>query len=191
MKYNRYIILTLFALTCVAQWYVLTRWMSKSEYTRSHGTYIKIPCTQVDPIDPFRGTYLNINPTLGQIQFFDSARFTNGQDIWMNYTCDDSSRCQYQTAQPVYETPAESTYIRCQIQSIYPSFNEGDTIKNYSGHIIYPFTKYYINEKAAPALAEKYNKAVADTSVRVYAGMYVFNGDAVLDAIWIGNEKLQ
>jgi hypothetical protein len=68
---------------------------------------------------------------------------------------------------------------------------EEDSIMGYSGRIVYPFTKFYVNEKSAPGLNEKYNKAVTDTSIRVYAGMYVYGGEAVLDGIWIGNEKLK
>ncbi|MEO5581558.1 MAG: GDYXXLXY domain-containing protein [Saprospiraceae bacterium] len=191
MNRKQYIILTLFILTCIVQWYVLAGWMSASEQTRKNGVYIKIPCTQIDPVDPFRGTFLNINPSPGQFQFKDSLAYKNGQDIWINYTCDDSNRCTFYSVQPASEVPAESVYIRCKVESIYPTFLEKDSILGYSGRIIYPFTKYYVNEKEAAALNEKYNQAVIDTSRRVYAGMYVYKGEVVLDGIWVGNESLK
>lgn len=191
MKTNRYWIFSLFILTCLAQWYILGRWMSVSESVKSHGTYLKIPCTQIDPVDPFRGTYLNIRPTPGTFNFKDSAQYINGQDIWINYTCDTQGICNYVSIQPAYETPQSTTYIKAKVIGIYPSYVETDSIKSYFGSIEYPFHKYYINEKAAPVLAEKYNKALGDTATHVYAGVYVYNGETVLDGIWLGDIPLR
>jgi hypothetical protein len=165
--------------------------MSVSESVKSHGTYLKIPCTQIDPVDPFRGTYLNIRPTPGTFNFKDSAQYINGQDIWVNYTCDTQGICNYVSIQPAYETPQSTTYIKAKVIGIYPSYVETDSIKSYFGSIEYPFHKYYINEKAAPVLAEKYNKALGDTATHVYAGVYVYNGETVLDGIWLGDIPLR
>ena len=47
----------LFTGVVLFQWYMLGSWIYREERTISSGVFIKIPCQQVDPKDPFRGTY--------------------------------------------------------------------------------------------------------------------------------------
>ena len=67
--------LILFVLGSIFQWYILSGWISRSEQVISKGIYAKIPCRQVDPIDPFRGAYLTVNPDPAVFEFDDSLQY--------------------------------------------------------------------------------------------------------------------
>ncbi|MEP7268899.1 MAG: GDYXXLXY domain-containing protein [Saprospiraceae bacterium] len=184
------ILVLLFIALVVFQLYTLLQWINKAETTRKEGVYLKIPCHQVDPIDPFRGTYLNINVDPSFIESPDSLLFSESQDVWINYTCDNSNNCAYLSIQPGTETPLTQKAIKCSITKVYHYLNEkGQTISQV--YIQYPFSKYYINENKALIISQKYNQALVDSTIHVYAGVFVSNGNAVLDAIWLGNEKLE
>lgn len=169
------------------QWYTLGSWVYKEEKTIKQGLFIKIPCRQLDPKDPFRGTYLNINPTPGQVEFEDSALYQAQQSIWINYIQEDQEIYRFHSIQPITETPMMPVYIQAKVKYVYPLYT--DSI--YSATIEYPFSNLYINEKDAPRLLDQYNQAMTDTTQIVYAGLFVLSGKAALDGLWIGNKKLE
>ena len=169
------------------QWYILGSWIYREEQTMLSGQFIKIPCQQVDPKDPFRGTYLQINPIPAQFEFTDSLQYSTNQFIWINYEPDSADIYRFHSVQPDSETPLLPVYIRARIQYIYPL--HPDSL--FTAGIEYPFTHLYVNEKAAPQLVEQYNKALSDTTVSVYAGVYVLKGKTALAGLWVNNLKLE
>lgn len=169
------------------QWYMLGSWIYREERTISNGIFIKIPCRQVDPRDPFRGTYLNINPIPAQFEFTDSLRFAGGQEVWVNYQMESGDVYKFYSVQPVSEKPEMPVYIQSRIKFTYPLYP--DSV--YQATLEYPFSNLYVNEKAAPDLLEQYNKALSDTTIIVYAGLHVLNGKASLEGLWIGDRRLE
>jgi len=171
----------------IFQWYILGSWIYREEKIISKGVFIKIPCRQMDPKDPFRGTYLSINPIPAQFEFEDSLQYVPNQPIWINYFQDDGEIYGFHSVQPVTEPPKMPIYIQSRIKYVYPV--QADSL--YTAIIEYPFSNLYINEKAAPHLTEEYNKALSDTTKKVYAGLFVLNGRASLEGLWIDNQKLE
>ena len=72
--------LILFVLGSIFQWYILSGWISRSEQVISKGIYAKIPCRQVDPIDPFRGAYLTVNPDPAVFELLYTADRSKSRD---------------------------------------------------------------------------------------------------------------
>lgn len=176
-----------FALLCIFQWAMPVSWILQEENTRTKGIFVKIPCRQFDPADPFRGTFLNIQPLPVEFNFEDSSRFEKQQQIWVNYIPDSGEIYRFHSVQPLSEVPAQPIHLKAYIRYTY-AVQQGAL---YTAVLDYPFSKYFINEKEAPRLAEKYNEALADTTKTVYAGLYILDGNAALDGLWIGAEKLE
>lgn len=177
----------LFAGSILFQWYILASWIYREEQTIAQGIFIRIPCQQLDPKDPFRGTYLHVNPIPAQFEFEDSALYRADQSIWINYTQESGNQYRFHSVQPGTDQPQMPIYIQARIGYIYPVYP--DSV--YSASIIYPFSNLFVNEKAAPQLVERYNKALSDTTTKVYAGMYVLRGKASLEGLWIGDQRLE
>lgn len=176
-----------FALLCMLQWAMPVSWILQEENTRTQGIFVKIPCRQFDPADPFRGTFLNIQPLPLEFNFEDSSLYQKQQEVWVNYIPDSGEIYRFHSVQPLYEDPAQAVHLKAYIRYTY-AMQQGNL---YTAVLDYPFSKFFINEKEAPRLAEKYNQALADTTKTVYAGLYVLDGNAALDGIWIGAEKLE
>lgn len=192
MKRKLIWILIAFGVWSLLQWYTLGGWIRDAEITKHLGQFMKIPCIQVDPIDPLRGTYLHLYPQPAQFEFEDSMAYQAGDVVWINYTCAEDNTCVFHSIQPIHHTPSSPNAIRCTIQYIYRSYKDSTGLPDkFIGTINYPFTRFYINEGIAPTLAEKYNTALRDTSTTVYAGVYVRNGSVSLDGIWLGDKKLE
>lgn len=171
----------------ILQWYILGSWIYREENTLRSGVFIKIPCQQLDPKDPFRGTYLRINPIPAQIEFEDSLLYATNQYIWVNYEHVTGDVYRFYSIQPYSEKPDLPVHIRARIKYIYPVYPDS----LYSATIEYPFSNLYVNEKAAPQMVEKYNQALSDTTIIVYAGLHVLRGNAALNGLWIGDDKLE
>ncbi len=192
MNIPKYWYLLAFFSLCIFQWYMLSSWIYTAESIKTKGTFMKIPCMQVDPIDPLRGTYLSINPHPTQFEFEDSLTYLPGDEIWVNYECVESNTCTFLSVQPIKETPSEKKTIRCKVQNVYRPYKDSTHVQDkFIAIISYPFTRYYIHQGVAPDLAEKYNMALRDTRVKVYAGIYVHEGKVALEGVWLGDKKLQ
>lgn len=186
----RYWPLLVFILGCIFQWYIISGWISGSEQVIRKGIYAKIPCRQVDPIDPFRGAYLIVNPDPAAFEFDDSLQYREGQDIWVNYSCQPDDRCTFLTVQPIDQSPEMPVHLRCKISSIY-AFPNGDGKSSFHGTIEYPISRLYFNEKWSDDFTERYNHALQDTAQKVMAGIYVGeDGRAILEGIWLGDIRL-
>ena len=181
------LIITAFVLLCLLQWILPVRWILQEEKTRTEGIFVKIPCRPFDPADPFRGTFLNIQPLPVEFNYEDSSRFENHQEVWVNYIPDSAEIYRFHSVQPLSEAPAQPVHFKGTIRYTYPI----QTGALFAAVLDYPFSRYFINEKEAPRLVAKYNQALSDTSQTVYAGLFVLDGKASLDGIWIGSEKLE
>lgn len=179
--------ITGFILLCLFQWILPVSWILQEEKTRTEGIFVKIPCRPFDPADPFRGTFLNIQPLPAEFDYEDSSRFENQQEVWVNYIPDSAEIYRFHSVQPLSEAPAQPVHFKVTIRNTYV---QGPGAQ-YTAFLDYPFSKYFISEKEAPRLAEKYNQALSDTTQTVYAGLFVLDGNASLDGIWIGAEKLE
>ena len=188
---NRSILIILFIAVCLCQLALTGKWVYDAESVKSFGTFAKIPCVQIDPIDPLRGSYLLIHPIPNQIYFEDSSQYSPKDEVWINYKLTrEEDVYEYHSAQPLHEVPTEAVYVKAMIQYIYPSDASLVHHHQFTATIEYPFSKYFINEKLAPSIAEKYNRALTDTSTKVFCGVFIKNGTVLLDGLWIGKEKL-
>ena len=183
--------LILFVLGSIFQWYILSGWISRSEQVISKGIYAKIPCRQVDPIDPFRGAYLTVNPDPAVFEFDDSLQYMQGQEIWVNYSCYTDDVCSYYSIQQIDQSPEMPVHLRCKISSVYPYRKDDASHSSFTGTIEYPISRFYFNEKLSDDITDRYNKALRDTAQKVLAGIYVTeDGRAILEGIWLGDTRL-
>ncbi len=181
-----------FLILCLGQWYILGGWIIDSEKTAAQGTFIKIPCMQVDPIDPFRGTYLQIHPQPAQFEFEDSVMYLAGDEIWVHYACLENNVCTFQFVSKNQTSSDHLQAILCKVTYVYRSHQDSSNLPGkFIGTIQYPFTRYYVQENAAIKLTEQYNAALRDTSLKVYAGLYVLGGKVHLEGLWVGDQKLE
>ncbi len=177
----------LFIILCLGQWLLIGKWIVDAEKINTLGTFVKIPCVQVDPIDPLRGTYLTIRPEPNQIFFDDRSKYKSLDEIWINYRQVKEDDYSFDFAQPTNENPKNLVYIKAKVQSVYPA----DSLQHskYFATIEFPIYKYYVNEAEAPSIADKYNKALNDTTQKVYFGAFVLKGQVRVSSLWVGGQQ--
>jgi uncharacterized membrane-anchored protein len=141
--------------------------------------------TVVDPYDPFRGRYI----TLG----FGNSRIvvdtlqgwpeTGGYTpAYVSFRIDNEGFAQIADVRP--QAPETDDYLKaeCQANRI------GDSTELF---IVYPFTRFYMEEFKAPEAERIYREATSDPAREVRALVRVWRGKAVLTDVQVDGASLR
>ena len=162
--------LAVFAVAAVAQWLLPLSGIWQHERVISRGTLLKIECAAPDPYDPLRGRYLAVRPreqTAAAPDAFPPGR--GAVEVWATLAAgeDGLARIESLSVEPV----SGPTVMRLEARRI------GDTDGGPTVGLDWPFDRFYLNERLAPA---------ADTLVAgktTVAELRLLDGRAVLTDI--------
>jgi len=124
----------------------------------------------VDPYDPLRGRYLQINPLLVD---WDTLR--------------EQDRAKLRPHEKIYATLKQTPYAR--VKALYLEPPEEEFLILYTdsdGDIIPPFDRIYLNQKEAPYLEELYNQGLAQPiGEKTYVTGKIRKGKVLLKDLFI------
>ena len=180
---TKIILIVIFILMVLAQWYIPLKMIKGSEDILLTGTEFMFRTAPVDPYDAFRGKYVQLN--------FRDNIYTTPDSTYqykeMVYVSVEKGTDGFTTIKSVSKKePIDSdNYIKASISSFYKTNNNVFEMR-----IQYPFDRYYMDEFKAPKADSLYNKSTQDTLQTVYAIVAVKRGEAVLKEVKIGEVSL-
>lgn len=173
------------------QWVVLSGWILDSEKIINEGKYLKI--RYLNPNNLYatntNRNYLWITPDPNTIEYADSGKYVLNQNVYIQYDCDQNNACDsYRIL--TGEIDNDPNLIKATVESVYPSV-KNDNQKIYIANLSYPYTQFYFNGKISTEKLDLYNRSIADSTKKIYIGIYALKGKAIADALWVENVKVE
>lgn len=187
---SKYTIL-LFIAICLVQWMILSGWILESEKIIKKGKYLKIRYLNPNNLYATNNNrnYLWITPDPNMIEFTDSGKYIVNQKVYIKYDCDQNNICNtYQILSEDVEN--DPNLIKATIQNVYPSV-KNDNQKIYIANLSYPYTQFYFSGKVSGEKLEMYNRSIADSTKKIYIGVFAWKGNAITDGLWVDNVKIE
>ena len=168
----------LMLLLAIVQLAIAARMIYAEEHVLREGKVFWFKTAAVDPSDPFRGKYINLNFDANHIAVPAAAHYERGNEVYVTVAETDSGFCKILALSQ--QRPSGSDYILATVSFVSLENNQRVV------YIDYPFSRYYMNEfKAMDA-----EKAYADGR-NSYAVVRVWNGRAVLEAVVINGQHAE
>lgn len=165
--------LTLFWVLSVFQlavpvWMILNR-----EMTLRHGRQFRFRAAPVDPYDAFRGRYvaLQFEPNTAPVPA--DEKLAMNQKVHAQLAEDEHGFVQI--AGVTATRPSGEAYVQCRVNSVADSLV----------YLQFPFDRYYMDERAAPAAEAAYREHSTREVRDVYVTVRVKDGNAVLEELYI------
>ncbi|HEY3403989.1 MAG TPA: GDYXXLXY domain-containing protein [Ohtaekwangia sp.] len=175
------LILALFALMCLAQWFVPGKMISDQEDTRQNGTVYKFKTQPIDPTDPFRGSYITLRFEAASVQVDDYKEWSNGEEVFAVLKNDSTN---FAVIESISKTvPEGHDYIKTRIDYV-------SEYAPYTVRLTLPFERFYLEESKAPKAEDYYRQAQQDNSRDAFALVSVKNGHAALQDVMIDDRSI-
>ena len=172
-------IISLFLLFSV-QLFVPAQMVYQQEDALDTGTAYKFKTQPIDPNDPFRGKFIVLN--------YEMNSFETNDQSWNNYKGNvfvylKKDAEGFATVKTVSKTQLPTPDDYFMAESNY----------NFNGKVNFdlPFNRFYMNENKAYDAEVSVQEAQVDTTKTCYALVYVKDGTAVLDNVFIDDKPIQ
>ncbi len=175
MKLTSKQLILLFIVVAIIQVAIPMQLILKQENILKTGTPYKFKTKPIDPTDPFRGKFITLSYAIDRAQSEDSTWVKN-QNIYVYLQKDSLNFAQ---VKKVSKQP-----------NAYPEDYVKATIKYYNKKrkVVYfnlPFNRFYMEEFKAKPAEEIYTESTQETLNDVYTLVYVKEGEAVIDNVFI------
>jgi uncharacterized membrane-anchored protein len=141
------------------------------------GTAYKFKTQPVDPSDPFKGKYIRLNYDINQTKTKDTV-WQRGDVAYVSIANDSLGFAKATKASK--EAPKTGIYIETKVNW----YAKGTSVL----HFTLPYNEYYMEESKAKPAEDVYRIAQRDSLPNnTYALIYVKDGDAVLDNVFIND----
>ncbi len=158
----------IFGIAVLAQWAAPLSQIWTHEKVLTQGTLIKLKCTAPDPYDPLRGRYLAVRPNQSEAPVTAGMELKHGTQVYAVLT---TGADGFATITSLSLTPpASGDYLRFKAGYVY----------NNKTDIVWPFDRFYVNEKLAPEADKWFAENIRSTQ-GITAEVRVLNGRAVLE----------
>ncbi|WP_350284296.1 GDYXXLXY domain-containing protein [uncultured Croceitalea sp.] len=173
-------ILTAFLFILFAvQLFVPAQMIYQQEDTLVTGTAYKFKTRPIDPTDPFRGKYITLNYELNSFQTNEDWNDYTG-NVFVYLTTDTEGFASVETVSKTL-LDNENDYVIAE-----SNYNYTKTV-NFN----LPFNRFYMNENKAYAAEVSVQNAQRDSIKTCYGLVYVKDGTAVLDNVFIDDMPIQ
>lgn len=177
---NKSIYITLLFLLFAVQLFVPAQMIYQQEDALDTGTAYKFKTQPIDPTDPFRGKFIILN--------YDMDSFETEEDGWYDYNGNifvylKTDTEGFATVKTVSKTLLDSSDDYVIAESKY---NNSKTV-----NFDLPFNRFYMNENKAYDAEISVRKAQRDTTKTCYGLVFVKEGTAVLENVFIDNKPIQ
>ena len=180
---SKNIALVVFILVALVQLFVPAKMIWDKEDIIATGVVFKFKTAPVDPYDPFRGKYINLNYEENTITVSNAEDWVGGESIYVILSTDSLGFAKIKSVSRT--KPAETVYfIQAKVRSVFRN--------DFTKLIIdYPFDRYYMEESKAYDAEVTYRNTQRDTSKITYALVSVKNGGAVLKDVLIDGTPIR
>ena len=153
----------------------------QQEDTLDTGTAYKFKTAPIDPNDPFRGKYIVLN--------YEMDSFETNKEGWNDYSGNvfvylKTDAEGFAAVKDVSKTLKDTSDEYVIAESRY---NYNDTKVNFN----FPFDRYYMNENKAYDAEVSVRESQRDTTSICYGLVYIKDGSAVLDNVFINDKPIQ
>lgn len=174
---NRSVIIILFFVMAAVQWLIPINMIWDSERTLASGREYKFRLAPVDPEDPFRGRYLNLDFDISRVTVATPPYWEEGEKVFVVLEQDEEGFARINRLAK-NKPSGEEDYIKSMVRSAYGE----DSLMVF---IEYPLDRYYINEKMADPIQEMLDANQLDPTKINYALVRVRTGGAVLEEVYL------
>lgn len=171
------ILVPLFILTVLAQWYVPANMILDREKVLHTGREYKFRAAPIDPSDPFRGKYIVLQFRENRFTVPNQESWRPNEDIYVGLATDAEGFARIHSVS--HKAPDEgSDYVKATVSHVV-SGPEKSLI------LAYPFDRLYMEESKAYDAERLYQQSLADTTKITYALVNIRNDKAVLKDVLI------
>ncbi len=168
-----------FALMVVAQLYVPGKMIFYKEEVLAEGKAYKFKTAPVDPADPFRGKYVRLAFTANEFTDPEDREWQSNDNVYLSLGTDDQGFAMI-TGGSSEQPENTDDYLMATVAWA------TDTMPT-KVRVLYPFDRLYMEESKAKRAEELYWDASGDSSMVAYALVYIKDGEAVLDNVFIND----
>ncbi|MGH7599460.1 MAG: GDYXXLXY domain-containing protein [bacterium] len=165
--------LALFAVLSVFQLTVPVWMIANREMTLRHGRQFRFRAAPVDPYDAFRGRYVALQFEQNSAPVPVDEKMAMNQKVYAELAEDEQGFARI--AKVSAKRPSDEAYVQCRVSSITDSLV----------YLQFPFDRYYMDEKLAPAAEAAYREHSRREVRGVYVTARVKDGNAVLEELFI------
>ncbi len=171
-------IIALFILLALIQIAIPAQMILYRESILNKGEAFKFKTIPIDPADPFKGKYISLNYANENVRTKNRGIKSN-QDIYITFEIDSLGFVKPTDA--LTEVPESGYYVKAKAQ--FYDYSDKSML-----YFDYPFDEFYMNENKAYEAEVAYRIAQTDSLPNnAYALVYIKNGDAVLDNVFIND----
>lgn len=171
-----------FVVLLLAQWLVPTQMIWKKNKVLTQGTSYKFETEPVDPSDPFLGKYIILNFRENAFKTADNGSFTYGSKVYVHFRNENNGFARIESIH--LKKPPGTNYLETTVNYIRDE-KAGTTV-----FLNYPFTRYYMQEYKAPQAENIYRESRIDSTIKTYALVNIYNGDAIVKDVYINDSLI-
>ncbi len=162
-----------FGMICLLQYLIPLRTFYLHDQILKKGKKHLFPCALVDPNDPLRGKYIDLNFEQREVKVDKKFNCTYNLKVVGNISVDERGLSKVsEIIDPKQITQNDYVYLNCvgvteQDEQQYLQF-------------LFPFTRMYVDEYKASNIERTYQQNLSDTALATYAVVYVHKGKALI-----------
>jgi uncharacterized membrane-anchored protein len=164
--------LALFAVLVLVQLAVPASMIASHQLTLTHGEPFRFVVRPIDPIDPFRGRYVIVQPLAAQQPAPQGVPVRVGETVYLALAHDADGFAEVLAVS--LEAPRDVPYVTARVR-----FVSGGTL-----HLELPFERFYMNERQAPRAEAAMWGRPRDTEP-TFISVRVRNGRTVLEQLYL------
>jgi uncharacterized membrane-anchored protein len=175
----------LFLLLVLIQLYVPASVVFNQERINFSGATYKMQLAPIDPNDPFRGKYIILSFRENTLRLPVQSKFESGNSVYVVMKPGKNDFLKIETINKEFRhVESPRVCIKATIRSI----TEDDGYKE--AQLVYPFTRFYLEESKALEAEKRYLKAASDTNSVSYGLIGVYNESVAVKDVIINGESL-
>jgi len=169
-----------FIVVALAQWYVPVNMLREREAVLNKGKAFKFLTEPIDPVDPLKGRYVQLNFKAHEIKV-NNAQFSWYDEAYVTIATGADGYAMV-TAISKHKPEGNNDYVKVNVSEV-----------SYKGtvFIYFPFDKFYMDEIKAPKAEILYRATSPLSSRTAYALVHVYRGEAVLKNLYIDDKPIE
>lgn len=176
-------IFIIFIFVALCQIFIPAKMILKQESILKTGVAFKFKTTPIDPNDPFRGKYINLNYEIDSYITKDSL-WANHQPVYVYLTKDSLGFAKIDTVSKTILEDMHSEFVKAKVQWYNKRLN--------TLNIEFPYNRYYMEETKAYDAEVLVSERQRDTLPNdTYALIYVKNGEGVLEDVLVNEISIK
>ena len=173
---SKKIIFLAFIVVALVQIYVPARIILDRTIVLNSGKEFKFKTAPIDPNDPFRGKYINLNFNDNTIGIQSKEHWARGETVFVLLTTDNNGFAKIRSVSKAKPSDTRD-FLKAKVDHV---IYDGSKL-----FIEYPFERFYMEESKAYDAELTYNRTLPDTSQVAYALVNIKNGESVLKDVMI------